>query len=295
MIGYVKIYKPELKMKDFQLYNSYYCGICKSLGKNYGLLYRNCLNYDAVFISIALDSINNTISDYENFRCILHPTKKKVRCITNTSIDYVTDVTVYLTYKKLLDDVNDDNSMMAKIGAIAFKKAYNIASVKLGELAGFINACLSELSVLEKNGSESIDETADCYGRIYSKIFTEKANADINQMKAINWLGYNIGKWIYALDAFDDIESDLNKNRYNPILKRFPYIDSISIKDYKSSINDRMSLIFYSALDEASKAYELIDKNINSDIIKNILYEGMYSVTEKVLNGDRLDAEEKSI
>jgi len=295
MIGYVKVYKPELKMKDFQVYNAYYCGICKSLGKRYGLIYRNLLNFDAVFLAIALDSINDFVCQLEDFRCILHPIKKKVRCADSISIDYVTDITVYMTYKKLLDDVSDDNSLMAKIGAGAFKGAFNKASDELGNLGPVIEKYLLDLNNLENKNSDSIDETADCYGKIYREIFMHKLNKELEILPAIEWLGYNIGRWIYIIDAFDDIKSDFKKERYNPILERYKYNNNDSVEIYKDSIRDRISFVLFAALNEASKSYDLIDKNVNSGIIKNILYEGLYSVTEKILNGDCKNGSEKSI
>ena len=295
MIGYVKIYKPELKMKDFQVYNAYYCGICKSLGKKYGIIYRNLLNYDSVFLALALDSINGHVSDYENFRCILHPVKKKIRCINSSSLEYVTDITVYMTYMKLLDDIDDDNSLSAKIASGAFRSAYKTAKSALGPLGNKIKTLLKKLGKLEKENSDSIDETADCYGEIYSLIFTELLEEDIAEYKAAKWMGYNIGRWIYIIDAYDDIEADIKKNRYNPVIKRFPKNANMDIEGYKKSIRDRMAFIIYSALDEASKAYDLIDKSVNSGIIRNILYEGLYSVTEKVMNGDCLNGTKESI
>ncbi len=295
MIGYVKIYKPELKMKDYHVYNAYYCGICKSLGKRYGLIYRNLLNFDAVFLAIALDSINDFVCQLEDFRCILHPVRKKLRCTDSISIDYVTDITVYMTYKKLLDDVNDDNSLMAKIGTGAFKGAFSKASDELGKLGPVIEKYLLDLNNLENKKSDSIDETADCYGKIYREIFIHKLNNELEILPAIEWLGYNIGRWIYIIDAFDDIESDIKKERYNPILERYKYNNNDNVEIYKDSIRDRISFVLFAALNEASKSYDLIDKNVNSGIIKNILYEGLYSVTEKVLNGDCKNGSEKSI
>ncbi len=295
MIGYVKIYKPELKMKDFKIYNAYYCGICKALGNRYGLVFRNLLNYDAVFLSIAMDSVNEITSDFENFRCILHPVKKKIRCINSDSINFIADITVFLTYKKLIDDINDENSVMARIGAGAFKSAYKKSVNEIKGLKEKIEEQLNKLTILEKKNSDSIDETADCYGRIYSLIFTEKLKCDSLIRDAVEWLGYNVGRWIYIVDAFEDIEGDLKKQRYNPILNRFPKAKEDSLNEYKTDIRDRMAFILYSALNEASKAYDLIDKSVNSSIIKNILYEGLYSVTEKVLNGDCINGTKKSI
>lgn len=282
-------------MKDYQVYNAYYCGICKSLGKRYGLIYRNLLNFDAVFLSIALDSINEFICNLEDFRCILHPVKKKIRCSDSISIDYVTDITVYMTYKKLVDDINDDNSIRAKIGAGAFKSAYKKASESLNTLGSLIEKNLMRLNKFEKANLDSIDETADCYGEIYRDIFTYNLDKDLDILPAISWMGYNLGRWIYLIDAFEDIEIDIKKDNYNPILVKYIYKKDNNIESYKKSIRDRISFVLYAALNEASKSYDLIDKNVNSGIIKNILYEGLYSVTEKVLNGDCKNGTEKSI
>ena len=35
MFGYVGIYKDELKVKDYRLFQAYYCGLCKELGKSF--------------------------------------------------------------------------------------------------------------------------------------------------------------------------------------------------------------------------------------------------------------------
>ena len=35
MFGYVLVNKPELKIKDFEKYRSYYCGLCHSLGERH--------------------------------------------------------------------------------------------------------------------------------------------------------------------------------------------------------------------------------------------------------------------
>ena len=46
MFGYVVINKPELKIKDFDKYQEYYCGLCQSLKQNHGQRGQLTLNYD---------------------------------------------------------------------------------------------------------------------------------------------------------------------------------------------------------------------------------------------------------
>ena len=51
MFGYVVINKPEIKFKDFDLYRSYYCGLCMDLKDNFGLKGRLTLKRDVLFKS----------------------------------------------------------------------------------------------------------------------------------------------------------------------------------------------------------------------------------------------------
>ena len=36
MLGYVKIDKGELKVREYEVYTGYYCGVCKYIGRRYG-------------------------------------------------------------------------------------------------------------------------------------------------------------------------------------------------------------------------------------------------------------------
>ena len=37
LFGYIIVNKPEMKFKEFDLYHAYYCGLCRSLKKCYGM------------------------------------------------------------------------------------------------------------------------------------------------------------------------------------------------------------------------------------------------------------------
>ena len=52
MFGYVNVYKDELKIKDYDTYRAYYCGLCKMLGKRHNALARLSLNYDLTFLAV---------------------------------------------------------------------------------------------------------------------------------------------------------------------------------------------------------------------------------------------------
>ena len=52
MFGYVTVCEPELKMKDFRKYRSYYCGLCQELKEKYGFSGQMTLTYDMTFAII---------------------------------------------------------------------------------------------------------------------------------------------------------------------------------------------------------------------------------------------------
>ena len=124
MFGYVMPLKPELKIKDFDKFKGYYCGVCFSIKKNIGNIPRLLLNYDMTFLAVFLDSLNKNKIEVQKKRCIASPTKKKVSIINNQAIDYAAYMNVALAYFKLEDDVNDDNSIKSKIGHFVLK-GYN--------------------------------------------------------------------------------------------------------------------------------------------------------------------------
>ncbi|MBN2558514.1 MAG: hypothetical protein JXB33_07165 [Clostridia bacterium] len=294
MIGYIKIYKPDLKIKEYQVYGSYYCGICKSLGDNYGLPLRNLLNYDSVFIALLRDSFLSMESGYGQFRCILHPTKKKTRCTDNASVDFAADLTIFMTYWKLADNARDEGGVFSRIGAAAMKKSYEKSKERLGGLSSAIEKELERLAVLESADCDDLDTVSDCYGNIMSEILSYAASGNESALKQASWMGYNLGKWIYVLDAYDDLQRDMENNSYNPFAYGQKEYDG-SPGEYKRKISDRVGFTLFYALDEAARAYELIDNTVNSGIIKNILYEGLYNVTRKILDGETIDGSEESI
>ena len=81
-----------------------------------------------------------------------------------------------------------------------------------------IKKCLDNLSCLEKEKCSEIDETADCFAKILEILFTPDFIENENTKRTLSWLGYNIGRWIYIIDAYNDLEKDIKKNNYNTSL-----------------------------------------------------------------------------
>ncbi len=114
MLGYVTIDKNELKVRDYTLYQGYYCGIFKSIAKRIGQIPRLGLSYDAVFLALVLAGFEERKDMPKMEHCITHPIEKKPVIYENAAIDYGADVMVILSYHKFLDDWKDEKSLREK-------------------------------------------------------------------------------------------------------------------------------------------------------------------------------------
>ena len=114
MFGYVMVNQDELKLKDYNRYRSFYCGLCRVLEKKYGISGKLELTYDMTFVDILLNAYMELPLKSERHRCMVHPVKKQ-DMLFNEITDYCADMTLLLTYYKMLDDVNDDGSMIGRV------------------------------------------------------------------------------------------------------------------------------------------------------------------------------------
>ena len=283
-----------MKIKDYDLFKSHYCGLCKSIGKSCGCVARLTLTYDCTFLSIVLSSLilrENVNIDIG--RCLLHPTKKKQIVKYNPIVEYSAMCNVLLAYNKAEDNYIDDKDLKAVAVRTALKPGYKKASRTMPVLAGFIEKSLSEQRILESEKCDNIDEIADKFAKIVEMLFyneelvniilTNGLEFDNAYSGALKWLGYNVGKWIYIADCCDDITDDLKNDRYNPLRYRYPKKDIEDEPEYKARISGEVKFILEYCLAEAAKAIDVLEPEHAKDIIENIIYAGMYKKNLEVM------------
>ncbi|MDH7564879.1 MAG: DUF5685 family protein [Clostridiales bacterium] len=275
--------KPELKIKEFELFRAYYCSVCKSIGKRYGQVPRLTLNYDSAFLALLISSINDKELRVCRERCVAHPAKKKNVIINDEIIDYASDMNVLLAYYNLMDKRNDGDSKLSAAAVMVLKPAYKKLKKKYKEKCDIIESKLEQLSLLEKEGCCSMDEAAEPFAGIMEIILAfEPLCRDSKNERILKWMGYNLGKWIYILDAYDDVEKDIRKKTYNSLVRQFCYKDE-NVDDFKNRIKDKVEFVLTYTLSEVGKAYELLDIKKNAGIVENIIFMGMLRKTEQIL------------
>ncbi len=279
MFGYVNVLKDDLKVRDYMLFRSYYCGLCKALGKHCSESSRLGLSYDMTFLAVLLSSLSDSPVEIQNSSCIMHPFTKRTYIKNEPSIDYAANASALLYYSKIKDDWKDDKSLKALIGLLIYKKSYKKASKRYPDLARNIKHHLKELSRLESEKITDIDLTANCFAKITEEIFSPDFIGENKRPAA--WLGYNIGRWIYVADAFSDLDKDIKKKNFNPFL---PTSDVKDYDKYKSDIAKQLSVSMTFTLENAASGFNLLKIHKNEEILKNILYSSLKAKQDKILN-----------
>lgn len=294
MFGYVEPDKPELKIREFDVFRGYYCSLCKTIGRRYGQVQRLTLSYDLTFLYLLLDAMHPLPSSGRMERCIAHPVKKRFVVFSNTFAEYASDMNIILTYYSLKDKWSDEKNAIGGAGSLVLKRAFNKAKKQYPEKCTVLEANLKSLSALEKIGCDSIDEAAEPFAVIMRELFECGHIKDDTERKTLGWMGYNLGRWIYMLDAYDDLEKDIMSKSYNPLLKQYDF-NGGDIREFKERIRDSLNFNLTFSLSEVEKAYSLLGIEKNKGILDNILYSGLIVKTDKVLQGRCEDNEKKSI
>lgn len=288
MFGYVTPLKPELKVRELNRFQGYYCGLCMQIKKDYGNIPRMALNYDMTFLALLLDGLVNDIPKMELKRCVAHPARKKPMAFNTKALDYAAAMNVSLAYFKLIDDSNDDKSLKAKVGASIlspYKKKFSESVSKINDI---IRDNLKKLSELEDNKSfSSIDEICDPFSLIVANILKEypyelKEDSEDIRNTLYN-LGYCLGKWIYIIDALDDLEKDMEKNKFNPI--NFLYNkDNLSYEELKEQIKSRIEFSILNCACTCKESLSNLPLNRNKELLENIIELGMMDKYINVIN-----------
>ncbi|HHV60225.1 MAG TPA: hypothetical protein GXX49_08080 [Clostridiaceae bacterium] len=285
MFGYIRPEKPELKIREYEVFRAYYCGVCKSIGRNFGQLPRLTLNYDSTFLALLLSSVSQSEPKSCMERCLLHPANRRRVYRDDKAIDYAADINIILSYHSLKDKWDDDKLLISLPGMAALHLKYKKLKNKYSKLCSAVEENLSKLSTLEKEKCSSIDQAAEPFAALMAEVTgSGPVIEDENTVKILKWLGYNLGKWVYMIDAFHDIERDIKSNSYNPLIYQYKYTENENIADFKNRIKKDMEFTLTYSLNEISKAFELLDVKRNRGLVENIIYMGMLRQTELVLN-----------
>lgn len=286
MFGYIRPYKPEMLVKEYELYKSVYCGLCRQLCKDYGAFASLILNYDCTFLAMfcAGTNANSAAPVITQKCCTCNPLKRCNYCSTNdNSLEIAAAFCVISFYYKLHDTISDEGFAKAA-SARAFKPTAKIwknkASKKYPELDETVSSMLKKQAETEKLENCSVDRAADPTAQMLSRLMMTFAE-NKNEERVYSRLGYYLGRWIYLIDAADDFDKDRENGSFNPIVNKFSNqkeLDSSNNK-FKSYCNGLLN----QTMAQIVAAYNLTEIKIFGSIIDHIINIGMPEMQRQII------------
>ena len=287
MFGYVRAFKPDLRMCEYDAYKGIYCSLCRELGKNYGVFARFTLSYDFVFLALVRMAVREDDQmTFKKVRCPFYPLVKcRNICTSDDSVKYSAAVAMLLFYEKIRDNIRDESFfkrlkyyLIYPMAAWANRKAqkqYPEIAHKISEYM----AAQQKIEAIPYKGS-GFDAYADPTSSALSEILSFGID-DEKSRRILARIGYCIGKWIYLTDALDDLRDDLKKKRFNPFIQKYQLFNITELEFEK--ISEDMTGQLNVCICEACSAFELLDVRYFRQIIENILYKGLPAVQNEIL------------
>lgn len=262
MLGVMTVRQPELRFREFDRYRGVYCGLCRSIGKRCGAVCRMALSFEMTFVAMLLTSLYEPETAQDMRRCPLHPIKKRLM-LSNEAIDYCADMSALTAYYDLRDGWEDEKKVSHLAASGLLKAAAQRAGEKWPTQRDAIVSYVEKLHAVEAANEQNLDTAANLTGEMFAELLLMKKDVYERDLRE---LGFYLGKFIYLCDCYEDVERDVKRNNYNPLIARS------GEESFAVQCEEMLSLI----MAQAARAFERLPLLEDAEIMRNILYSGVW-------------------
>ena len=285
LFGYVKPFKPDLRVRELDTYKAVYCGLCGQLGDAFGPAARLTLSYDFVFLAMLHYTVTQDAKPvFERRRCFVNPLRKLTVCQPGEILAFSADTALLLLYYKLLDNMTDSGpigrigwGMLRPAAAAAHKKA----AARQPACEAMVAQTMAAQQNLEREGCASVDAACEPTAKAMAGIFAQ-LSFDARQQRVLERMGYLMGRYVYLCDALDDLSDDLKTGSYNPFALRY-HLEKGAGEQQLAEVYRYGRDVLYLTAGEAAKAYQLLDTGLFSSILDNVFYQGLRAGADEIL------------
>lgn len=279
MFGYVRL-PQDLPEEERNRFGRAYCGLCHTLGTRYGPVARFILNYDFTFLAILLSEKEE--GPIHHGRCAAHPVHGRDRLESSPALDLAADESVILAYWQARDGVEDHDwlhGLKYRAVSAVLEPAYRKAAALRPDFDESTRRQLRLLAELEGEHCPSIDRAADTFA-ILLRGAAQSVDEPVRR-RVLEQIFYHLGRWVYLVDAADDLKKDAASGNYNPVALRYGLLEGVWTEESRTG--------FAATLDHSihmmATAFELWDFGVWTPVLKSTLYTGLFRVGKAVLDG----------
>lgn len=282
MYGYVVPPAKELTKEDNALFTSFYCGLCIRTGKLLGQYARLATNYDITFFNILLHDLLSEDVSFEASRCILSPRKRPIA--KSKLFNKIAEFNIILSYHKALDGVRDGEGAKYKAIMRSLRKAYVLSKALLPEADEIVKQKYELLTEYEQSNTVGLDKVSD----VFASMMRDCAHVLLGDKANDNSLGliYNVAKFVYLVDALDDIEEDFKAKRYNPFLACMP-CEKPNRCEYFSRYRQDIEFVLSITINRAIECFNSLPFTQSYDLLRKIVHVGLRQKAEELLSSKK--------
>lgn len=287
MFGYVRPYKSEMLVREYEQYKAVYCELCRVLGREYGLLARLSLSYDLTFYALLSLCVTGAKLTQQDGRCVVNPLKK-CTYLASPGEDYkrAAGFSVLLTGEKLKDDVADEG-FWKSLGRRALLGLMGRKLKKAGQRWPELKQLAEDFTRNQQRAEQEglgPDGCAEPTAKLLEGAFARLAGCDSPEAAALGQLGYFLGRWVYLMDASDDLEKDLKRGAFNPLIPRLelatgqelPEADRERARDYcNEALNANVARMIL--------PLNLLTLEPFGPIVENVIKKGLPEIQREIL------------
>ena len=262
MLGVMTVRKDELRFREFDRYRGYYCGLCRAIGKRCGSVCRMALSFEMTFLAMLHTSLYEPETADEKHRCLVHPLGKQ-RMLSNEAIDYAADLSAIVAYYDLRDGWDDEHRVDRLAESALLKRAAEEVGKHLPRQREAVEHYVKALHEIEARDDQNLDAAANLTGEMLGELYVMKDDVYARDLRE---LGFYLGKFIYLCDCYEDVERDIRKKNYNPLISR--RTNETFAADCEQMLSDMMA--------RAALAFERLPLLEDAEIMRNILYSGIW-------------------
>ena len=281
MFGYINVYKDTLQDGQYGVWNTFLCGMCMSLKAEYGNKARLTAGWDINFYNMLFHSVKNLPAKVEMQKCASSPLKKRSIMQRDEITDKLATANMLLVYFNAIDDYTDgDGCLKHKVVMSALKTPFNKAIQKAPELFDKLKVDYQNLLDAESQGCSNIDQVCEYTANMSVNVAKFVLGKDFD-VPYLRWLCYNVGKWVYIIDALDDLKKDFKTNKYNPL---YAWLGKIEPQEFVKNNIDELEFLFYSTLNKVAESFNDMQLTAYTCVLKNIIYESMRKKTQEIFD-----------
>lgn len=280
MFGYVRPPLQDLPQEETERFRRIYCGLCHTLGQRCGTAARFILNYDFTYLAILLSAGREGAR--HTARCIAHPVHGRTYLESDAAMETAADESVILAYWQLRDGVADHDwfhSLKYRGLSDLLEPAYRRAAAARPRFDESTRRQLRLLAELEAEKCDSLDRAADAFAALLSGA-AQEVDEPVRR-RVLEQLLYHLGRWVYLVDAADDLKKDTASGNYNPVALRFGLTDGAwtpeARREFAATLDHSIHMM--------TTAFELWDFGVWTPILETTLYNGLFRVGKAVLDG----------